>query len=646
MIDYTSYKKIYTDGSLFTLTGADFSGYAQLKDGVATDVTTGKTLSPKSTYSTDLFYTNYFQDRVIDDVELTLPNKENDCLFNLNDNFNYDLFKFKLDTLRENNTYVYSRLFISSNKLPAADSITYASVPNTYSTGFEINESNADNPEFTSNVRFADNNFLSAFGYIVDATAQVDYDDSNQFSLFCCTSSSLISLTGSSDKIAIIEDTTGYETEDNDLAFSELGGLASTNKFLYVADTGNNVVLKYDTEGYQNNDSALQNKRNYIELVGGFGGETRQTKFLRPTKLAAYDDKVAVLDSGNFCVKLFDGDFNFITRITSIDLRTESFGGMGFDPDFGTFYVVTYKDVTTNNVTNRTAFLYRFSDNGFKTKEKITLNDKLGDTEEVNDVTFSGTDSNYWYFSTNLTVYKKFKTRPSEVIGKFRTERLYLLRPSEVVLDTPVINNRWNFTNVNFTNCNFLWNLNTGGSDGAAAVDGLLDYSINNFNIFPTQDGTDRAIMLTDGRLYFFNEPTHTAYQRVLKDSNYANYGSASFSLNTDSFIQQSVVNTELFKIVNDTLTLKNNIIGRFTGKYVDNVLELDNYDYNVEFDKFLIQELENLYVHGNEENLTGVLNRCFALVYELQERLMNFVQPGIGSEVQPSYTSSGIIEI
>ena len=44
-------------------------------------------------------------------------------------------------------------------------------------------------------------------------------------------------------------------------------------------------------------------------------------------------------------------------------------------------------------------------------------------------------------------------------------------------------------------------------------VDGLLDYSINNFNIFPTLDGTDRAVMLTDGRLYFFNEPTHTAYQ-------------------------------------------------------------------------------------------------------------------------------------
>ncbi len=436
MIDYTTYKKIYTNGSLFTLTGADFNGYAQLKGGVATEVSTGKTLSPKSTYATDLFYTDYFQDRVIDDVELTLPNKENDCLFNLNDNFNFDLFKFKLDKLRENNTYVYSRLFISSNKLPATETITYASVPNSYSTGFEINVSDENNPEFKSNVRFADNNFLSAFGYIVDATAQVDYDDTEQFSLFCCTSSSLISLTGSGTSIAIIEDSTGYETKENDLAFAELGGLASTSKFLYVSDTGNNVVLKYDIEGYQNNDSALKNKRNYLELVGGFGGETRQTKFLRPTKLAAHGDKVAVLDSGNSCVKLFDGDFNFITRITSIDLRTETFGGMAFDPDFGTFYVVTYKDVVTNNVSNRTAFLYRFDGDKFENKEKVTLNDKLGDTEEINDVTFSGTDSNYWYFSSNLTVYKKFKTRSTEVIGKFRTERLYLLRPSEVVVDT------------------------------------------------------------------------------------------------------------------------------------------------------------------------------------------------------------------
>ena len=411
MIDYTTYKKIYTDGNMFTLTGSDFSGYVEIKDGVATEVSTGKTLTPKSTYATDLFYTDYFRDRVIADENITLPNTESECLFNLNDNFDFDLFKFKLDQLRENNTYVYSRLFIASNKLPYTDSITYASVSAADSEHFEIYTSDATTPTFRSNVKFEDNNYLSSFGGVIAATAQTNLDYADRFSLFACTSSNLICLTGSNDSLRVIEDTTGYEMEDNNLAFKELGGIASTDKFLYLADTGNNVVLRYDIRGYINNDSALNHKRNYLELVGGYGGETRQTKFIRPTKLAAGNNQVAVYDSGNSVVKVFDEEFNFVTRITSIDLKTETMGAFGFDPDFGSLYVITHKDVTTNDITNRELYLYRFSDENYTTKEKVTLNDKVALDEEVNAITFSGADSNYWYFSTNKTVYKKFKTK-------------------------------------------------------------------------------------------------------------------------------------------------------------------------------------------------------------------------------------------
>ena len=653
MIDYTSYKKIYTAGEMFTLTASDFHGFAEIdSNGLATEVSTGKALSSKNTYATDLFFTNFYTDRVIADDGITLPNTESECNFNLNDNFDYNLFQFKLDKLRENNTYVYSRLFIASNKLPYADKLRYASVTNPDTTSFEIFTSDAASPQFKANTKFANNYYLSAFGYIVDATAQTNLDYEDHFSLFACTSSNLICLTGSNTSLEIIENTTGYESQENDLSFSELGGIASTKKNLYLSDTGNNVVIRYDIGGYSNNDSSLRNKRNYLELVGGYGGETRATKFDRPTKLAAGDNQVAVYDSGNKVVKIFDEEFNYITRITAIDLLTETMGSFGFDPDFGSLYVVTYKDITTADITVRTPFLYRFSGRDYRFKEKITLDEKLGGTEVVNGVTFSGTDSNYWYFSTNKTVYKKFKTRPTEVIGKFRTERLYLLNfadHTEEVDDTVVtINNRWNFNDINFSQAEFVWNLGTdfGNVADTAKVSGLLDDEISSFTVFPSVSSYDRAIMLTDGRLYFFDEPTHTAYQRVLKDVNYPNYGSEGFSLNSDSFIQQSVINTELFKIVNDTLTLKNNIIGRFTGKYVNDVLELDNYDYNVEFDKFLVQEIENLYVHANEENLIGVLNRCFDLVYEIQEKLMNFVKPGIDSKVQPSYTVNGIIEI
>jgi hypothetical protein len=152
--------------------------------------------------------------------------------------------------------------------------------------------------------------------------------------------------------------------------------------------------------------------------------------------------------------------------------------------------------------------------------------------------------------------------------------------------------------------------------------------------------------MLTNGRLYFFDEPITTSYQRVLKDINYPNYGSEGFSLNPDGFIQQSIINLEIYKLIDDVLTLKNNIIGRFSGSYNNDILELDDYNYNVEFNKFITQEIENFYIHGNEENLNGVLNRCFKLIYELQTRLINFVQPDVDSSVQRSYTVGGIIEI
>jgi hypothetical protein len=152
--------------------------------------------------------------------------------------------------------------------------------------------------------------------------------------------------------------------------------------------------------------------------------------------------------------------------------------------------------------------------------------------------------------------------------------------------------------------------------------------------------------MLTTGRLYFFNEPTGDAYQRVIKDENYNNYGSAGFSLNNDAFIQASVINTELFKVINDTLTLKNNLVGKFTGKYVNDILELDNYNYDVDFKLLLTQEIENLYLHTNEENVVGTINRCFELIYNLQVKLMNIVKVNVESNVQNAYNKSGFIQI
>ena len=152
--------------------------------------------------------------------------------------------------------------------------------------------------------------------------------------------------------------------------------------------------------------------------------------------------------------------------------------------------------------------------------------------------------------------------------------------------------------------------------------------------------------MMTNSRIYFFNENTHEAYQRVIKYSNYTNYGKQGFSLNKDQYIQTSTINNEITKVIKDVITLKNNIVGRFAGRYNQDILELGDYNYNLDFQEFVREDLENMFIHTNEESLVGVINRCFSEIYDVQSKITNLVLPDAGATVQTAYNSQGIILI
>tara|TARA_R110002050_G_scaffold30267_9_gene77444 strand:- start:1800 stop:3758 length:1959 start_codon:yes stop_codon:yes gene_type:complete len=652
MIDYTTYKKKYTAGGTFTLTGSDFIGYVavDVKSGEATEADTGKLLKGVNTYETDLLLSPHYKDRVVSDLNLTLPKTLDECTFGINDNFNYELLKSKLDNVRDNNTYMFSRLFIAANELPFANSVTFAAITSVSDTTFRtINSNDITAAEVINTIPFSQSRVLSSVGEIIEVSSQIDQSNLDHFALFAVTSSTFISMTGSNTNLNIVEQSTGYETTDeNELSFKEIAGIATNKNYAFISDKANNVVIKYDITGFTSGDVAkslstdtlLGQKRNFIELVGGYGGATRQTKFNAPTTLACDEQEIAVFDSGNRVIKIFDINFNFITSINSINLNNETFGGMEYDPDFGVLYVVTY---AVNELNGRnTAYLYRFSTSNQSDIERVELQDFLQPGEVVKEVSFSKASSNFWYFTTQRSVYKKFKTRPAEVIGSFGPSKQFLI---DFQVADKSFNNRWNYQDVKFKDAQFVWNLQevTNTDEGAA---GVIDNDVNGFNIFQGPDGNDKIILSTNSRFYFFNEPTTTAYEKVLKDDNYNNYGKSVLSLNKEEYIQTSTINKEIFKLIKDILIIKNNIVGRFRGKYKNNVLVLDDYGYNLDFSKFIQTDLENIAVHSNEEALVEVLNRSLKEIYTMQLNITNLITTDIESKPQRQYNLRSIIEI
>ena len=162
----------------------DFKGLLQYKDGKVTTVETNELLTPKPTYDTDLLTSRIFRDRTVEELNINLPIIRSECVFGLNETFNYNTLKFKLDNIRKNNVFVYSRSFIASNSLPYSDDIRYAGLSTLDSNNFTVYNVNRDNPAVNATAVFSDSINYSALGDVFDTTAQTNYEFKDRFAFF------------------------------------------------------------------------------------------------------------------------------------------------------------------------------------------------------------------------------------------------------------------------------------------------------------------------------------------------------------------------------------------------------------------------------------------------------------------------------
>lgn len=638
MINYSKYKRFYSVGE-FLLAGDSYSGYVEVIDGIPCEDVTRRILAPKSTFNTDAHLSNFFRDRLIGDVT-SLPNTEEDITIQPNDYLNTLLLSEKLSKLHENNLFLYTRLFITDNNIPNPRNVVYLAPENSNDAQLTLFSN------FNSSSTFKQSANFKQIGDIKKFVVKPIQEKPDHYALFGVSDTQFVTLTTnktSTEIIEVSETAVKYESSNNELEFKRLSDITINDTHVFIADTDNSVVLKYEVEGYYNNDLALANRRNFIEIIGGEGAKDDFTRFKQPSVITCNNDHVVVYDMKTGSVKVFDTNFNYVTHLKGIAYTRETVVSMKFNNLTSLLYCLTQSEDVLR--------LYIY-DSEFNLVVSTILEETLSAGEGVNNITFSYNDSNLWYLCTNYYVYKKLVNRPEKIVGRFQTENIFSnVRNAQILDEGEPVNNIWNFTEVNWQDANFTWN----GLDTFLPSEGLDNFedgvSIDRFKglyILPSEDNFDEMILLSDCRLYFIEE--QSSYRSVLKFDNFENYGVSSFSTVGEEYIQSSTLNKELYKVIHDLFLLKNNIVGRFSGYYDDEIpiLTKSGYNYNIDFLNITEQEFVNdfltkynfssISVGTNEKAILGVLNRVLSQICRFQHVVFEVTQTDFETDVIPFF--------
>jgi hypothetical protein len=662
MIDYNNNKKFFTTGGEFvTSTGSNYVGYVTCLSGLAFNYNTNAPLTPVPGFESALYTSPYLKNRDIDTV-LTLPYKEDDVFFQPNDFITRELMLDKLKKLHENNTFVYSNMFMANNDLPSLakpgtliTDYSYACLLSATDSKFKCVRGTITSIPFKESNREE----FREIGNITKFVSRLKDDNQSHYTVFGITNSGITTLSGSSRECVVIENHSKFiESTENSLTFGTLFDIALSRNFIFITDTSNSLIYKYDVGGYFNGDLALANKRNLIEILGGDGPKESKNLFKQPKHITSNDKIIVINDSGNNKIKIFDLDFNFITSIHSIPQHKEPIVALRINEFYNTLYVFT-KATTKQIGSNLNRLnLYIFNLDCYRLEETYKLlNIPLQATEVVLNVEFSNNNSDYYYVCTDRQVYKLFVSKPKTLIGRYQELKLDYITGTKTVkredvrktttttTQPPVIetpSNQWYKVNRFFRDSSWVWGGNLPVASTPSAPEPaptptapspgvtITTPTISIFNdvykgirFLPTNKNHDSVVFITDGRIYFFNEPN--IFKQVIKTTNMYKFGENNMTLSSEEYIQASTINKELYKVTRDILVLKNNLVGRFTGDYDDsNVLTLSDYNYNLNFNDFKLKEPEDYYIHENEKATVSVINRALKNILQLQRQLVN----------------------
>lgn len=251
---------------------------------------------------------NFLFDRYGGDV-LTLPYDFESIRIQPNDTATASLINTKFSYLFENLMYIYRACKVASNLIPVSATGFAGVSSNSTVFTWHYNLSTSEFIPLSDSSSYIDlYNIVRTDGVVNEEQKTYSIFATNGYDLFAIKSD----LNNTSLGVAISTKT--YNPDFNSgIDYQKINEITiGPNNTLFTIDLSSNYIYKYDITGFKINDNVLNNKIFYNSVIGGYGTIYDKYEFNSPRAIAYYGENIYVLDSGNGCVKKYDYNFNWL----------------------------------------------------------------------------------------------------------------------------------------------------------------------------------------------------------------------------------------------------------------------------------------------------------------------------------------------
>ena len=237
--------------------------------------------------------------------ELSLPYTIDDVKLQANDTASASLMNLKFKHLYDNFLYLYKNTLLASNVIPIS-STAIAGV-----TAFSTEFSWYKGLSARDFIALSTNSQLGGVDN-TKASCLIKNRDFDRYSLFT-SSGTAINVFNFDYNTTYIEKVLTITQLDQGygVAFKDVCDFEFNNNYLFVLDCELNRLIKYDASGFTELNTVTNNRLLYVDSIGNYGDQNSRTDFYDPKGITIVENFIFVLDSGNKCIKKYDTNLNW-----------------------------------------------------------------------------------------------------------------------------------------------------------------------------------------------------------------------------------------------------------------------------------------------------------------------------------------------